>query len=522
MTRYDAVVIGGGMNGLVAAATLARARQRVLVLERSERVGGTLTTEEFHPGFRANLARDDAGWIPHVLLRDLRLERHGVTAVPADVGLVIPRAGEVPLLTWRDRERTAQALRTVSAADAARWGDFCAFVERVAGFLELAYAQRPPKVQSRALGDLLPLAALGRRLRGFGRREMVEVLRAVPMPVADLLEEWFESPVLRGALATLGVRDVLHGPMSGGTALVFFHQHVGAGGDVGVRRVVRGGTGALVDAAAAAARHAGAEIRTATAVREIVVQDGRVAAVRLDSGEKVETGRVFSSADPRRTFALVQPEWLDPELLRAVDNVRMRGATARVHFALDALPPFASGGAAWPDEALGGTIVSSPGVNGVERAYDQAKYGALPDEPALSVMVPSVADPSLAPNGGHVVSVSVHHAPYRLERGWNADSRQALGDLVQSRIEQLAPGFGARVQARVVLSPADLEARFGASEGSLTHGEIALDQFLFMRPVPQCARYAAPVDGLWLCGTGMHPACVAGAAGVLAAREALR
>lgn len=521
MSRYDTLVIGGGVNGLAAAATLARARQRVLVVEKRERVGGTLVTEEFHPGFRANLARDDPGWVPESLLRGLRLGRHGLSVAPAEAGLVIPRDGAAPLVTWRDRRRTVRELRGASPPDAARWADFCGFVERAASFLELAYSQRPPRVQSGALRDLWPLVALGRRLRGFGRREMMEVLRAIPMPIADLLDEWFESPALKGALATLGIRDVMHGPMSGGTALVFFHQHVGTGGEVAARRVIRGGVGALADAVAAAAQRAGAEVRSGVPVREILVSEGRAAGVRLDTGERIEVDRVVSSVDVRRTFALVDPQWLDPEFLRAVDHVRMRGASARVHFALEAAPPFASDGKAWPQEWLSGTIVSSPGVQGTELAYDYAKYGELPDAPAVTLAIPSVSDPSLAPTGRHVVSATVHHIPYHLRRGWNSAARGALGDLVQSRLETLAPGFGERVRERLVLSPADLEDRFGVSEGSLTQGEIALDQILFMRPVPQCARYATPLAGLWICGTGTHPASVAGASGVLAAREVL-
>jgi phytoene dehydrogenase-like protein len=240
----------------------------------------------------------------------------------------------------------------------------------------------------------------------------------------------------------------------------------------------------------------------------------------LSGGDEIAAQRVVSSADPRRTFDLIDASWLDPELVRAVDNVRTRGATARVHFALDALPAFPTrGGAA--NGVAGGLLIASPGVQGLERAADEAKYGRLPENPALSIVVPSVADPSLVPPGRHVMSVSVHHAAYGLHSGWGEEQRKALGDLVEQRLNQCAPGFQERVLGRRVLTPVDLESEFGATGGSLTHGELALDQFLFMRPVPTCARYATPLRGLWLCGTGTHPASASGAGGLLAAREML-
>jgi phytoene dehydrogenase-like protein len=410
----------------------------------------------------------------------------------------------------------------LSARDAGRWPAFATFVARSAGFLEAAYTVRAPRIQSTAAADLLALAALGRKLRGLGRREMMEVIRAVPMPVADLVEEWFEAPPLRAALAAVGVRDVQQGPFSGGTGLVFFHQHVGLPpGHVGIRRVARGGTGALPAALAAAARAHGVTIRTDAQVTTIQVEAGRVAGVVLASGEAIAAPRVVSSADPRRSFDLVDPMWLDPELLAAVDHVRMRGATARVHFALESLPDFASGGRAWPRQWLSGTVVVAPDLAGIERAGDAAKYGTLPDAPAMTAAVPTIADASLAPAGRHVMSVSVHHVPYALRGGWSAESREALGGVVQTRLADVAPGFADRVLARNVLTPADLESKFGATEGSLTQGEIALDQILFMRPVPACARYATPLPGFWLCGTGTHPASASGAAGLLAARELL-
>lgn len=521
MIRRDVVVIGAGANGLAAAAVLARHGRRVLVVERHDVVGGTAVTEEFHPGFRANLCRDDVGWTAPFVRSEIR-GAGALEPLQAPVGLVIASDEGPAIVTMPDAAATANALRRIAPEDAAQWEAFSALVANVAAVLESAYSSKAPVVAASGAGDVLALAGLGRRLRRLGRRQMLEVLRAVPMPVADLLDEWFMHSALKAGLATIGIRDVRHGPLSSGTGLVFFHHHVGsARGHLGVRRVLPGGTGTLVSVLHAAAQRAGAEIRTGDAVQEITVHGGRVAGVMLASGEELRAPTVVSALDPRRTFALVAPEWFDPLFLHDVDHVRMRGATARVHLALDALPTFTSHGHQWTPEMLSGTIVLTPEILGIERAYDAAKFGRLPERPAMTVVVPTVLDPTLAPANRHVVSVSVHHVPWALRDGWTAPRREEVGDLVLRRLEELAPGISERVLHRLVLSPADLEARFGVTEGSLTHGEIALDQMLFMRPVPACARYETPLRGLWLCGTGTHPANPAGASGVLAAREVL-
>ncbi len=520
MRGYDAIVIGAGANGLATAALLAKQGKRVLVLERRDIAGGTNATEEFHPGYRANACRDDIGWIPDSLVRQLQLTRHGLQLLPAVAGLVSVSGDGPPVATYADVARTVDNLKAHSSTDAARWAAFASFVTRVAGFLESAYSVRAPKVQSRALGDLMALAGLGRKLRRLGKREMMEVLRVVPMPVADLAEEWFASEPLRAMLAVAGTRDVMHGPMSGGTALVFLHQQVGlAAGSIGVRRVARGGTGALTTALATAARDAGVETRLGAEVAHITIERGRATGVTLNTGEAIAAPIVVSSADPKRSFSWIDPMWLDPELLRAVDNIRMRGSTARMHFALDALPRFQSGGAEVPRDALGGTLVLAASLSGVERAYDAAKFGAAPDAPALTITIPTLADPTLAPDRKHVLSVSVHHVPYALRGGWTAGAAESLANRVTSMLTSIAPDLPERTVHRWVLTPADLESRYGCTEGNLSHGELALDQFLFMRPVAPCSRYATPIRGFWLGGTGTHPVSASGAGAALVTRE---
>ncbi len=519
MSTCDVAVVGAGVNGLAAAAVLAKRGRKVLLLERSDVLGGTNATEEFHPGYRAGPCRDECGWVPDGLLRELRLGRHGLQWADVPAGLVSVSPGSPVVATYPDIRRTIDELRQSSPSDAARWSAFCEFTAQVAGFLQAVYSQGAPRVQSRALGDLMAMARVGGRLRRLGRRQMMEVLRVVPMPVADLAEEWFSSEAVRTILAVQGTRDVMHGPLSGGTALVFLHHQVGAAkGSVGVRRVPVGGTGALVAALSAAARAAGVEVRLGAEVSQVRVAGGRATGVVLSTGETIGAAAVVSSADPQRSFSWIDPKWLDPELLRAVDNIRMRGATARVQFALDALPGFRSGGREVPRDALAGTLVMAPSVLAVERAYDSAKYGEVPDAPALSITVPTLTDPSLAPERRHVLSVTAHHVPYMRRGGWDSPAAEALGDRVTESLASIAPDIRDRIVHRRVLSPADLEARYGCTEGSLSHGELALDQFLFMRPVPQCAHHETPITGFWLCGTGTHPASTSGAGGMLGAR----
>lgn len=522
--RYDVLVIGGGVNGLTAAAYLGRAGKRVLLAERRAALGGLCVTEEFHPGFCANTCVDDAGWLPDAIATDLGLAALGYAPTFAAQSLTIPIAGAAPIVITPDMRATADAIRPHSAHDAAKWRDFCALIARLCGFMESLYGVRAPAVESNAPADLLAMLGLGRKLRGLGRRGMIDVIRTMPMPVADLLDEWFENEALKGALSTAGVLNVQHGPQSGGTALVFLHNHIGLPvGHIGGRRVSRGGVGSLSAALQVAVRNAGGEIRTGAEVSRIRVKDDRVTGVALASGEEIDVPVVVSGLDPRRTFTtLLDAGDFDPEFLHAIDCIRMRGPQVRVHVALAELPRFTSGATQWSDAALRGAITIAPTMSYVEKAYDAAKHGRIAERPWLRASIPTLDDPSMASSGGHVLSVQAQYAPYRLRVGWTPERRAAFADTVIQMLEQHAPGLSGLVLHRDVLAAPDIESRFGATEGSLLHGELTLDQFLFARPVASNARYAAPVDGLWLCGSGTHPgAGTAGASGRLAAKEIL-
>lgn len=522
--KYDAIVIGGGVNGLVTAAYLGKAGKRAVVLERRSTLGGITATEQFHPGYRANMCVDDAGWVPASVVADLGLAQRGYAPTHAATGLVVPLDGAAPLVLPTDVSRASDAIRRLSVADAAAWPGFCALIARLAGFLEALYTVRPPDVHTNSAADLLTMLSLGKRLRGLGKRGIVDLLRTVPMPIADLLDEWFEHPGLKAALSLHGVLNVQHGPMSGGTALVFLHRHIGLPlGHIGGRRVTPGGVGSLASALAAAAQAAGVEVRTNADVAEIVVENDAVSGVRLTDGSLVAGTLVASAVDPRRTFGtLVDPGFFDPEMLTAVDNIRMRGPAARVHLALTGRPAFSNSGHTWGEDAVRGSLALVTSMKGIEKAYDAAKHGGVSEHPAILVTLPSVDDPTFAQSGHHVLTAHVQYAAFKAKGGWTTAVRDALGDTVVQTIAEVAPTLPQLIRHRVVLAPPDLAEQYGVTEGSLMHGELALDQFLFMRPVPECARYRTPVAGLWLCGGGSHPgAGTAGATGMLAAKEIL-
>ena len=521
--RHDAVVIGAGQNGLAAAACLAKAGQRVLVLERRNTVGGSNHAAEFHPGFRVDAAFHQAGWLDPAMADELGI------GVPADAlagpdPAVMSPLGDGALALPRAPRAAAEALRRFSAADAGRWEAFCALTHKLAGFLQHLYGAPAPQLTSTRAADLITLLGLGRRVRGMGKADMIELLRVLPMSVAELLDDWFENDALKGVLGAGGITGIAQGPRSAGTAFVMLHHLVGS--PAGVLRgggVRPGGAGGLTARLAAAAQALGVETRTGAGVARIVVRDGRAAGVVLESGEEIGAARIVSTADPRRTMlGLVDPLELAPEFTRAIGNFRYRGVAAKVNLALGELPRFTGAGS--DDRLLRGVISVSPSLDYLERAHDDAKYGAVSRAPYLEAVVPSLADPSLAPPGRHVMSVWMQYAPYHLKQGqWDAASRESLGDRVVECLAQYAPNLRSAVIHREVMTPKDLETEYGVTEGSLYHGEMGLDQVLFMRPVPGWGHHRTPIRDLYLAGSGTHPGGgIAGGAGRLAARAVLR
>jgi phytoene dehydrogenase-like protein len=522
--RYDVIIVGAGHNGLVAAGYLARAGRRVLVLERRDVAGGAAVTEEPVPGFRFDTGAHRLGWVPERIAADLGLARHGLQVLPSDPAMVALQPGGEALVLWRSPARTAAALRRFSPGDAERWPSFVGWLGRLTRLLRRVFLAPAPRPTSSRPGDLLSLLDLGLHLRLLGREEMLELMRVLSMPVADFLDEWFAHPVLKGALAAAGVRGLAQGPRSGGTAYLLLHGWAGSRPDSFETGIwVQGGMGNLGASLVAAARQRGVEIRLGAGVQQILVREGRAVGVVLGSGEEIEAGQVVSNADPRSTFlGLLDPVHLDVEFLRQVRNIKLRGVVAKVNLALSELPRFA--GLPGEEQVWGGPFVISPSLDYLERAYLDAKYGRVSRWPILEVQVPSTIDRSLAPPGQHVASILVQYVPYhRRDVPWDAAQGEVLGDAVIRTLGEYAPNLEPALLHRQVRTPANLEATFGLAEGNIYHGEMTLDQVLFLRPVPGWAWYRTPIDGLYLCGAGTHPGGgVTGAPGYNAARQILR
>ena len=522
MTAYDAIVIGAGSNGLVAAAALAKAGRKVALIESAEEVGGQRRASEFAPGFRAPLSAD-TGWVPPTVA-------HGLALAPIDVmtpDVAASVAGEGRALALStDRGWAAESIRPYSTRDADRWANFTERLGKLAGFLEALYQLPPPDIDAAmSFGELAPLLSLGRKFRALGRADMLELLRVLPMSLQDLLDDWFESPLVKAAVGAGGIRDIRQGPRSGGTAFVLLHQLVGAPvGSVGARAWWREGPDAFTRAVSDVARANNVAVRTGANVATILVRDDAVTGVVLANGDEISGPVVVSTADPVRTLlGLLDPVWLDPEFLHAVRNIKLRGCTAFVRFALDRLPDVS--GFDDSTSALTGTVSLTPSLDALERAYDAAKYGDISGEPHVEITAPTTRWPSLAPAGQHVLVARVQYAPYQLRGGavWDDTRSCELGETVTKAIGRVMPGVADAVLHREVLTPPDLERCFGVTHGAMTHGEMTLDQILFMRPIPGWGRYSTPIDGLYLAGSGAHPGPgVLGGAGWLAAKRILR
>lgn len=510
-TGVDVIVVGGGHNGLVAAARLAGTGLRVMVLEACEHAGGGAAAREIHPGFRVPALAHLPPAFDRRAARLLNLRGHGLEPAPAPLTsmALLPAGGALAL--GPDPARTAEALRRHSADDASAYPVFHQRLQSHADALRLMLDNTPPRLDTSDRRSLLALGRLGWAIRRRGRAAMRDLLRIITMNVADLLEESFETPALRGAFALDAVLGTNHGPRSPNTVFTLLHRVAGhgAGG-----AVAGPGVGRITEALTAAATSAGVEIRTGVRVSRIHVESGAASAVELADGSTIDAGTVVSNADPVTTFTgLVGPDHLDADFLSEVKALRTRGTTGRVSFALDRLPDLPK----HPDGSPARWLLA-PSINHVEEAFDYVKYGEAVPEPALEITVPSLADPGCAPGGRHVMTVNVAYAPY----SETFDSAR-LAETVTAQIERHAPGFADSVLAREAMGPRDIEQQFGMRGGHWHHVDIALDQFFMTRPVPGFAQYRAPVEGLYLCGAGTHPGGgVTGTNGFNAAGEVLK
>ena len=520
--RYDAVVIGGGHNGLVCAAYLAKAGRKVVVLERRHVLGGAAVTEELYPGFQFSVCSYVVSLFRPSIIRDLALAEHGLEIIPLETAFS-PQMGDRGLCRWSDAARTRREISRFSPRDAEIYPEFSLAMTKMAQFVRSIIDTRAPDPTSWNPAELLRLLRLGRELQRGGAENVALNLKLLTMSAVDFLDRWFESDVLKAPMSVSGIIGTFLGVRSPGTAYVLLHHYMGEiDGAFRSWGYSKGGTGGISLACARAAESFGAEIRTQAGVERVLVENGRATGVVLASGDEIEAQAVISSCDPRLTFfGLVGRDHFDDEFVEGIERYKLRGSSGKVNLAVDRLPHFHGRKGT---EHLRGDIAIAPSIDYLERAYDQAKYGDFSERPYINVVIPSIMDPSVAPPGQHVISMFVQYAPYDIKEGaenWPS-KREAFGDAVVDTLAEYCPGLKESILYRQVLTPWDLEQEFGLSEGNIFQGELSLEQLLFQRPAAGWAHYRTPIKNLWMCGSGTHPGGgLMGAPGQLAAFELL-
>lgn len=508
-TRYDCIVIGAGHNGLVCAATLARGGRSVLVLEAQPQVGGAALTREFAPGFRVSACAHLVHLMSEDLVRDLKLQSHGLKWAAQSLPTTALVQGGEPVSVGEG----------LAGADAGPYAEYTAQMRRFAKALVPLLSKVPPRLGRTDWKDLGALASLGWQIRKLGRDDMRELLRIGGMNVHDLLEEHFSGATLKGALGFDAVLGTNFGPRSPGTVLTLLYRLASetASGKGGLSQP-EGGVGGLCNALANAATAAGATIRVAAPVAKILVESDRACGVQLDSGERIDAATVISSADPKTTFLqLLGPRHLDTGFVRRVSHMRARGLAAKLHLALERPPRFTQ----LAESSLRGRLIIAPSLEYLERAYNHSKYGEFSPAPAMEITVPTVNDPALAPTGKHVLSAVVQYAPFAHKDSWLTE-RDRFAETCITTLEKFAPGLSSSILHTELMTPADIEQEFRISGGHWHHGELAFDQFFMVRPVPGAAQHSTPLPGLFLCGAGCHPGGgVMGVAGRNAAHQVL-
>ena len=525
MPKHDVIIIGGGHNGLVCAAYLARAGRKVLVLERRERIGGAAVTEEVFPGFRFSVFSYVVSLLRPEIIRDLELPRHGLHILPLESTLT-PLENDDYLAQWNDHDQNRRELARHSLRDAEAYDEFGLMLHQMARAVKPLLAMAPPDPTAISVRELLGMKRLAEHFRGLGAKRFSTLTKLLTMSSADFLDEWFETEALKATKSASGIIGTLLGPRSPGTAYVLLHHYMGElDGVFRAWGFAKGGNGSVSAAIASAAQAAGAEIRCSSPVERILVSGSRAKGVVLEDGEEIRAKLVVSGADPRRTFLqLVGEKHLPGDFVDSIKRFRFRGASAKVNLALGELPDFSCLPANGINGRahLRGAISISPSVAYLERAYDEAKYGEVSRRPYMDIVIPSMLDPSMAPPGKHVMSIFVQYAPYHVNGGWSDARREALGDTVIDTLARYAPNLRNAILHRQVVTPADIERIVGLAEGNIFQGELSLQQMFFLRPAPAWAKYRTPLSGLYQCGAGTHPGGgVMGASGRNAARQIL-
>jgi phytoene dehydrogenase-like protein len=518
---WDVIIIGGGHNGLVNAAYLARAGKKVLVLERRHVLGGAAVSEQIFPGYTFSVFSYVVSLLRPEIIRDLELPKHGLHILPLE-STVTPLANGDYLAGWGDSDLTRREIYRHSPKDADAYAEFGRLMYHMARAVKPLLGMIPPDPTSLSPGDLKGMLKLGGHLRGLGAERFHQLYKLMTMSSADYLDEWFEFGPLKATKSASGIIGTFMGPRSPGSAYVLLHHYMGEiDGAFRAWGFCKGGNGTVSRAIANAARSFGATLRTEAPVKQLLVKEGRATGVVLQNGEEISAPVVVSGLDARRTYLdLVEPKELPEDLLAQVRRFRFRGSSGKVNLALSELPNFncMPGIGDWHK----GAFSISPSVDYLERAYDDAKYGSFSQKPYMDIVFPSMIDPNMAPPGQHVASIFVQYAPYHIDGGWTDEKREAFGDTVIDTLSEYAPNIRQAIVGRQVLTPADIERTVGLSEGNIFQGELALQQLFFLRPAARWASYRTPIKGYYQCGSSSHPGGgVMGAAGRLAALRIL-
>jgi phytoene dehydrogenase-like protein len=520
--QFDAIIVGGGHNGLTCAAYLAKAGRKVLVLERRHVLGGAAVTEEIYPGFKYTVCSYVVSLLRPEVIRELELARHGLHILPLDSSFVPLENGDY-FVSYADEASARDEIQRHSARDAEMSPKFHQMMYEMAFAVKPILGMVPPDLTSPSLRDLGNLRDLGKHLHGLGKHTLHDLTKVMTMSVADFVEEWFESDVVKALTALNGIIGTMLGPKSPGTAYVLLHHFMGElDGAFTAWGAQKGGTGGVSEAIASAARSHGADIRVEAPVAQVIVKDGRAVGVALENGDEFHAKTIVSGCDPKVTFRnLIEEKELPEDFVRAIDRFKFRGSSGKVNLALDALPSFT----AMKDPALlSGMVEICPSMDYLEQAYDDASYRGFSERPYMDIDIPSTVDPSMAPPGKHVMSIFVQYASYDMpDYGTRDEQRDAFGNAVIDTLTEFAPNLKDIILHKQVLTPWDLEQTIGLTEGNIFQGELTLDQLFFLRPVPGWAQYRTPIRNYYQCGSGTHPGGgITAGPGRLAALEILR
>jgi len=521
MTQFDAIVIGGGVNSLVTAAILGKAGKKVLVLECRNEVGGLASTKEFAPGFKCNVIHDTLKWIDPRVMAELNLKSHGLEWIKPDVvRIALGKDGEY-IAFHRDPKQTADSIAHHSKKDADVWGEFTSYIEKSVNFLERLYELTPPSLPNVGLFEALSMHSMLGPIFKHGSRGVVDLMRVMPMMMPELMDEWFENELLRSAVATAGIHHLSFGPFAAATGYNLLHQHLHSSGVFHNIKFAKGGTIELANALKTVAESYHVAIETNSKVSSIDTDNGICSGVTLVNEKSVKAKIIVSGLDPRNTFInLVGAPKLNPNFHTQLRNIKYRGSTARIHFALKDLPQINN-----VSQDMMKTVFSiAPTIEYQEKASDSVKYGIVANEPTVEFTIPSLFNSDFAPDGKHVLSATVQYVPYHLRKQESISAiKEKLIQTVTRVLENYVPGFSTMIESSMALSPPDLESEFGLTEGNLNHGEMTLDQFMFMRPTISAAQYKSPLQNLYICGPGTHPGGgLHGTNGFNAAQEILK